>query len=60
MISVGTRVSYVFAPREYGSAVVITFSQSAIDLSALSRKEKGLKGFLRICEASLDSRRISP
>ena len=40
MISVGTRVSYVFAPREYGSAVVITFSQSAIDLSALSRKEK--------------------
>ena len=57
MISVGTRVSYVFAPREYGSAVVITFSQSAIDLSALSRKEKG---FLRICEASLDSRRISP
>ena len=41
MISVGTRVSYVFAPREYGSAFVITFSQSAIDLSALSRKEKG-------------------
>ena len=56
MISVGTRVSYVFAPREYGSAVVITFSQSAIDLSALSQT----KGFLRICEASLDSRRISP